>query len=238
LDLGPGTAADLVVVGIIALSALVAFLRGFVREVLTICVWVGALFATLYAFPYLRPYMRDLIANPPFADAAAAIAAFVTAMVVLSLVSHYIAKLVRGSALNAIDRSLGLAFGVLRGAVLVCLGYLLIMWSMGPPAAASRAPSSASSAGETGLPAWVRDARTRPLVAAGAEHLREFAYDVLQKRGLPLGGLDQRIETPVVRPGGTAEPGKAGPGAEPPGRTQGYRERERGEMNRLIETTR
>jgi hypothetical protein len=131
-----------------------------------------------------------------------------------------------------------LAFGLLRGAVLVCLGYLLIMWGMGPPASASRAPGPEAPAAEANLPAWVRDARTRPLVAAGSERLREFAYDLLQKRGLPTGALDQRIEAPVTRPGGPAEAGKASPAAEPPARAQGYRERERGEMNRLIETTR
>lgn len=229
MDLASGTMADLAVVGIIALSALIAFLRGFVREVLTICVWTGSLIATLYAFPYLRPYMRDLIANPPFADAAAAIAAFVASMVVLSLGSHYIAKLVRGSALNAVDRSLGLAFGLMRGAVLVCIAYLVMDWGLGRPAASANSPGA-----DANMPIWVREAKTRPLVASGAEWMRGFVFDILQKRGLPTGPLDQRIEAPIVRPGEGAKP----PGSDRQDRPQGYRDRERSDMNRLIETTR
>ena len=238
MDYGSGTVGDLIVIVILAVSALVAFLRGFVREVLTIAVWVGSLIATLYAFPYLRPYMRDIIANPPFADAAAAIAAFVGAMVVLSLVSHYIAKLVRGSALNAVDRSLGLAFGVLRGAVFVCLGYLLIMWATGSPARATREATVGSGASATDrVPTWVRDARTRPLVAAGAAWLSDFAADVLQNRGLPIGPLEQRIG-PLAPPAGLAPAPDVARPDEQPARPQGYGERERGEMKRLIETTR
>ncbi|MEZ7845576.1 MAG: CvpA family protein, partial [Rhodospirillales bacterium] len=52
---------DAGVILILLISAFLAYMRGFVHEVLSFGGWVGAIFVTLYGFPYAKPYARDLI---------------------------------------------------------------------------------------------------------------------------------------------------------------------------------
>jgi uncharacterized membrane protein required for colicin V production len=133
---------DVVFVIILLLSAGVAFLRGLVREVLTILGLIGATLATLAFAPMLSPGIEGwLIADIPEADledaklwgtvpydiAASAIAyigMFVITLITLSIISHFIAKSVHAIGLGPIDRSLGVIFGVVRGFVLIGLLYL------------------------------------------------------------------------------------------------------------------
>ncbi|MGP1395194.1 MAG: CvpA family protein [Inquilinaceae bacterium] len=150
------TTADIAVLTIIALSALLAFARGFVREILSIFGWVGATIVAFYAFPIARPFLRQYITVPLAADIITGVAIFVIALIILSTVGHYIAQAVRGTAMNAVDRSLGFIFGVARGAVLVVLAYMLVVWTF---------PQSLESP-------WLRDAQSRPWVDQGAMLVR------------------------------------------------------------------
>ena len=54
------TWVDLVVLGVLAISALLAFMRGLVREVLGIGAWVGAVFAGVWALPRVRPQFQRM----------------------------------------------------------------------------------------------------------------------------------------------------------------------------------
>ena len=51
-------ALDIIVIVVIALSALFAFARGFVKEALSIGAWAGAAAVTLYGLPYAEPFAR------------------------------------------------------------------------------------------------------------------------------------------------------------------------------------
>lgn len=155
MDQLPINATDLIVIGIVVLSGLLAFFRGFVREVLSVGAWVGAAFATLYGFKYVRPYARELIGVDMIADIVAGAGLFIVALVILSIVSSMLANTVKGSALNAVDRSLGFLFGLARGAVLVCLAYLVLDWAVAEPE----------------RPDWIRNAKTMPLIERGANTL-------------------------------------------------------------------
>jgi len=68
MDNLPINATDILVFAILLISGLLAFFRGFVREVLSVGAWVGAAFATLYGFAHVRPYARDLIGIDMIAD--------------------------------------------------------------------------------------------------------------------------------------------------------------------------
>ncbi len=48
-------AADLIVIAVLLVSGLIALMRGFIREVLSLAGWVGAAFVTLWSFAYARP---------------------------------------------------------------------------------------------------------------------------------------------------------------------------------------
>lgn len=133
---------DIVVIAVILISSVVAFLRGFVREVLTILGFVGAVLASLTIGPKFLPGIEGWLVSDipqddlegaklwgviPFDIAAAVLAyagIFVVTLIVLSVISHFIAKSVHAIGLGPIDRSLGVVFGVLRGCVLIGLLYM------------------------------------------------------------------------------------------------------------------
>lgn len=155
----PLTALDLVAIGILLLSAGLAFLRGFVHEVLSIAAWVGAAFAALYGLPLAQPEARTYISNHLAADIAAGVVLFLVSLLVLSLITGALARRVQSSSLNSLDRSLGFLFGLVRGAVIIALAFIVLEWFL---------PSSGPR------PAWITMARGLPMMERGADVLRSL----------------------------------------------------------------
>ena len=149
----PVTAVDIVILAVLLISAVAAFARGFVHEVLSIGAWIGAGLATLYLFAPVQPYARDLIPIPLVADIATGVAIFIACLILLAVFTRMLSARVKDSALGALDRSLGLVFGVLRGALIVALAWLVMVWALPDPAE---------------RPDWIREAKSRRIVAASA----------------------------------------------------------------------
>lgn len=113
---------------VIAVSALLAYSRGFVREGLAIAGWI---FAAVLAFGFAHlaePLVKEipvvgvyLAESCELAVIAAFAAVFAVALVALSLVTPFLSSLVKRSALVGLDQGLGLFFGVLRGLLLVAV---------------------------------------------------------------------------------------------------------------------
>jgi membrane protein required for colicin V production len=219
----PVNMTDIVVVIVLLISALLAYARGFVHEVLSVGGWIGAIFATIYGFPYTRPYARSLIPIELIADIVAGVVIFVVTLVLLSFVTRGIAGLVKASALNFLDRSLGFLFGLARGAILVCVAYLLLAWLMPPHE----------------QPGWLQSARSMPLIRQGADLLRGLVPENTAKAGSKAAGnvqdkAEKILETQkVFRDMLTVEPK-----AKDAGSAEGYNRNERREMERLIEGSR
>jgi membrane protein required for colicin V production len=118
---------DLVVLGMIAISGLLAFMRGLVREVLGLGAWVvAAIVASPYGvFPYIDPWVRKQINDTTVADAVAIGVVFIVVLIVLSMIAGALSNAVQGVGLGGLDRTLGLVFGVGRGALLLCVAYIL-----------------------------------------------------------------------------------------------------------------
>jgi membrane protein required for colicin V production len=115
---------DAAIVGVFVVSALLAFLRGFVREVLGIGAWIGAAAAAIWGGPLVLPKVHQWIADPNVAYAVAYAAVFLGALILLSVLAGMVGGLVRGSLLGGLDRTLGMVFGLARGAVLVAAAYI------------------------------------------------------------------------------------------------------------------
>ena len=120
------TWVDLVVLGVVAVSGLLALARGFVREVLGLGAWAGAAGFAYWGMPLARPQFARWIASPEWVGAATAAALFLGSLLVLMVVSGWIAGLVQGSRLGGLDRTLGLVFGLARGALLVVFAYIAV----------------------------------------------------------------------------------------------------------------
>ncbi len=149
---------DIAVLAVVLLSALLALMRGFVHEILSFSAWIGAGIVTVYAFPFVQPYARQAVNVAILADIVSGIVVFLVSLVLLTLFAKLLAELVQGSRLSAIDRVLGLAFGLVRGAALVCLAWLIFAW-MVP---------------EDQRPDWIRSARTLPYMQQGASWLQDL----------------------------------------------------------------
>ncbi|MBV8592037.1 MAG: CvpA family protein [Acetobacteraceae bacterium] len=119
------TWVDGAVLAVLALSALLAFMRGLVREVLGLAAWAGALLAASWVLPYARPNFRRWLGAPELVDPVAFGVVFFLTLILLLLISSWIGRLVRFSALGGLDRTLGILFGLARGAALVVLAYIV-----------------------------------------------------------------------------------------------------------------
>ncbi|MGH7002186.1 MAG: CvpA family protein, partial [Stellaceae bacterium] len=150
---------DIIVVAVILLSGLLAFARGFVKEALSVGAWIGAGFAALYGMSYAAPIAGRFMPKGAVANAAAALAVFLVALIMLSLVTSALSRRIKESSLSAVDRTLGLIFGLVRGVVLVCLAYIALAWVLPP---------------DNQRPAWIAEARTLPFLASGADRLRRL----------------------------------------------------------------
>jgi uncharacterized membrane protein required for colicin V production len=148
------TFVDLVVVAVIAISTIFAIYRGFVAESLSVFAWVAAAFASLYFGHAVVPLMAGHF-SPLAAKIVAYAAVFLVVLIPLSFISYRFAGAVQNSPVHAIDRSLGGAFGVLRGLAIVGLAYLL--FSMVVPVRAQ--------------PGWVSHARLLPLIQSSSDVL-------------------------------------------------------------------
>ena len=117
---------DLVVLGVILISGFLAFARGLVREALGLGAWLLAGFVSYSMGPLIQPWARQQVHDTALADTLAFIGVFVVVLILLSLIAGAIAAAIRGSVLGGLDRTLGLVFGLLRGAALVCVAYILV----------------------------------------------------------------------------------------------------------------
>jgi membrane protein required for colicin V production len=119
------TSVDLMVLGVMAVSGLLAFSRGLVREVLSIGAWIGAAVVSMEFLPALRPLVKPYMPSPEWTDPAGYILLFLVSLIVLTLVAKTIGGMVRSSAIGGIDRTLGLLFGLARGAVIAIILYIV-----------------------------------------------------------------------------------------------------------------
>ena len=161
---------DLGVIAVIVLSAVFAFARGFVREALSIAAWAGAAAITLYGFNAVYAMVEPMVHNPLLSQVVAGFGLFVVSLIVLTIVTSFVARMVRASALSPIDRTLGFIFGLVRGAFILALAAILLD-VMVPK--------------EEDRPAWIREAKSEPYLHRGADVLRDLSVKFLPDRFVP-----------------------------------------------------
>ncbi|MCZ8152128.1 MAG: CvpA family protein [Rhodobacteraceae bacterium] len=126
------TLIDAVVAGIIVLSAILAYSRGFVREAMAIVGWIGAAFvAFLFAAP-VQPLVKELpVVGEFLGDScelsiiAAFAVVFAGALIIASLFTPLLSSAIHRTALGGLDQGLGFLFGVARGVLLVAVAFLV-----------------------------------------------------------------------------------------------------------------
>ena len=161
---------DAALVAVVAISGLVAMYRGFTREVLSILSWVAAAAAAFYVIFYQPGFADELakqFANPPqqvhliIARIIIGSAIFLVVLIIVHLITSHVSDTVLDSRIGAIDRILGLGFGVVRGFILVVIPYMFVV-SFVCKDGATRAIAQGCQPGE--LPAWVEEAHSKNMI--------------------------------------------------------------------------
>lgn len=167
---------DIGVLVVIALSALLAMGRGLLKEVLSMFGWVGAAIVTyliLLKVPEVREFARKQVAEPLFADIGAGVAVFTVTLLVLGIINHFIVSRIPTSLLGPLDKSLGLIFGLARGALIVAIAHILLVYVL---------PNRVD------WPVVIQEARSEPYAAQAAEMVKKWVPEELRQK------TDQIIE--------------------------------------------
>ncbi len=119
---------DVIILIIVAISALIALNRGLVKEVLSIVGWVLATMAIIYLLPVCLPFTKKFVASGILAGILTALMIFVLFFVIWIYSTSQVIGKIRTSKLNGLDRLLGLFFGVMRAFLLVVLFNIMVSW--------------------------------------------------------------------------------------------------------------
>lgn len=187
----PITLLDIIVLGVMLLSGLLAMIRGFMREILSIAAWGAAALATLYAYPRLTPMAKTYFNNDTVAAIAVVAGVFIGTLVIATIITARISDMVLDSRIGALDRTLGFLFGLARGLLIVVVAFLFFAWLV---------PDKQQ-------PDWVRSAKSLSVLQSTGNWVMsllpddpEGLYQKYKKRK----DDEQTDNAPVARPANTA----------------------------------
>jgi membrane protein required for colicin V production len=123
--------ADWLIVTVVAISTLLSLKRGFVREALSLAIWLAAIFIALVFNGEMQLLLQDVIEVASVRKVAAFAALFLAVLVTGALLNYLMSTLVKATGLTGTDRILGLVFGFVRG-VLVVLVILMVLPAIVP----------------------------------------------------------------------------------------------------------
>jgi membrane protein required for colicin V production len=191
----PITLLDIVLIVVMLVSGLLAMVRGFMREVLSITAWVLAAGATLYAYGKLLPYAKQYFNNDIVAAVAVIGGVFLVTLLVVSILTIRVSDMVLDSRVGALDRTLGFLFGLARGLIIVVVAFQFFTWLVP----------------DRSQPEWVKGAKSRVVLAGTGQWLMSMLPEnaestILNKLKQRRPGDSDTPEPPPDQHGGLANP--------------------------------
>jgi membrane protein required for colicin V production len=209
----PITLLDIILIGVMLVSALLAMIRGFMREILSIAAWVVAAIATLYAYSRLLPYAKSYFSNDIIAAGAVIGGTFLGTLLIVSIITVRFSDMVLDSRVGALDRTLGFLFGLGRGLIIVVVAFLFFAWLVPPRT----------------QPAWVANAKSRVVLQSTGDWLISMLPDD------PESTILKRLKRPKPEDGDTPDaPPEQRSDLGPAGGT-GYGQDDRTRMQQLLQ---
>jgi len=117
---------DWAILIVIALSAGISLLRGFVREALSLAGWVLAFFVAKGFYLELSVLLEPHIETASLRLAVSWSALFLLTLAVSGIVNYLLGQLVEKAGLSGMDRIMGMAFGALRGVLVTSVAIILL----------------------------------------------------------------------------------------------------------------
>jgi membrane protein required for colicin V production len=185
----PFTILDIVLLVVMLVSGLLAMIRGFIREVLSIAAWGIAAVATLYGFNKLTPVVQQYINNDIVAKGVTVGGLFLGTLLLVTVVTVRISDMILDSRVGALDRTLGFLFGLARGLIIVVIAYAFFDWLVP----------------EDKKPAWVQNAKSQIVLKTTGESLKAMLPDdpedtILKRLKKPKPDDDADAAAPAPRP--------------------------------------
>lgn len=239
---------DALVLAAVIISSVIAFLRGFIRELLTIVGVAGGLAASYFGGPLLVPVLRgwlgvshdpakveklfDAVPMNIVADVCAYGLIFVVVVIILSVLSHFLSVGAKAVGLGPVDRTLGVLFGAARAILLLSLLYLPVMLLIEKE--------------ERSTWSVLKDSRTHSYIEQGStwissflpEDTRETVDDATEQANEKMNETRKRLEDMEVLKNAVDKAKETIP-QEPPGAPDdatGYQSEQREKLDQLIET--
>jgi membrane protein required for colicin V production len=203
----PITILDGIVLGVALFSAILAMVRGFSREVLSVASWVGAAAAAYFLYPHLLPYASQYTTSGTVAMIGSAAVIFLIALIIISFITMRVADFIIDSRIGALDRTLGFLFGAARGILLLVVAVAFWNWLVDADH----------------RPAWVNNAKSKPFLDSLVVRLQavlpdEFAQMIQKSITEKLGGARTTEENAPANDQAPAEDAAPAPnnGAQQP----------------------
>ncbi len=217
----PITLLDLILLVIMLVSALLAMIRGFMREILSIAAWAIAAITTAYSYARLLPLAKQYFNNDIVAAGAVVGGVFLGTLLLVSVLTVKISDMILDSRVGALDRTLGFLFGLGRGLIIMVVAFLFFDWLV---------PAKSQ-------PTWVQSAKSKVVLQSTGEWLKSMLPDdpestILKRLKRPKTDEQDAPDAPPDTRSDLSAPSNAAlRGGEP----SGYERSDRDGMRQLIE---
>ena len=125
------TIIDGVSIAVVLLSGILAYARGFLREVLAISGWIISIIIAFMLAPTgvplvsEIPYLNKIVSGCEATTIISFALILAISVLVCSIFTPLLSNVVKRSVLNTFDQSLGFLFGALRGIILVVVSVVV-----------------------------------------------------------------------------------------------------------------
>lgn len=197
MDLG-FTWFDFAALVVLGLSGVMAFARGLIREVFSIIAFIGAAIAAVFFADMMRPLVENFTPlSGPLASVASGLFIFLVVFILITVVTSSVAKTAHQSTeIGSFDRAAGLAFGILRGILVVALFVLLMRQTQSTDTSSPADPMQDAIRGARTYPIYESVAKALEVVLPQARQRAHDYIDHQKGESAPIPPAAQPTTTP------------------------------------------